>query len=40
LIFVRNDAHAESNKSCMEHRFGAPYFLYAVMCMLKILEVV
>jgi hypothetical protein len=40
LLFVRGDARAESNKSCMERQSRAPYFLYAVMRVLKIVEVV
>jgi hypothetical protein len=31
LLFVHDDACAESNRSCMERRSGAPYFLYAVL---------
>jgi hypothetical protein len=38
LIFIRGNARAESNRSCMERRSGAPYFLYAAMCALKIIE--
>jgi hypothetical protein len=32
LLFVCGDAHAESNRSYMEHRSGAPCFLYTVLC--------
>jgi hypothetical protein len=40
LLFVRGDVRAKSNRSFMERRSGAPYFLYAVMCVLKLIEVV
>jgi hypothetical protein len=40
LLFVHGDARAESNRSCMEHRSGAPFFLYAVIRILKVIEVV
>jgi hypothetical protein len=40
IAFVCDDVRAESNRSSMEHRSGAPYFLYAAMCVLKVIEVV
>jgi hypothetical protein len=38
LFFVRDDACAESNRSREVRRSVAPYFLYAVMRVLKVIE--
>jgi hypothetical protein len=38
LFFVRGNARAEISRNCMERRSGAPYFLYASMHMLKVIE--
>jgi hypothetical protein len=40
LLFVRDDACAESNRRCMERRSGDLYFLYVMMCVLKLIDVV
>jgi hypothetical protein len=40
LLFVHGDACAETNRSCMEHRLGVPCFLYAALCVQKVIEVV
>jgi hypothetical protein len=40
LLFVRGYACAESKRSCMKRQSGAPYFLYAEMCVLKVVDVV
>jgi hypothetical protein len=40
LLFVRGDGCAKSNRSCMECRSRARYFLYAAMRVLKVIEVV
>jgi hypothetical protein len=33
MFFVRGDARAESNRSCMKRRLEASYFLYTMMHM-------
>jgi hypothetical protein len=38
LLFVHGDAHAESNRSYMEHQSLVPCFLYVAMRMLKVIE--
>jgi hypothetical protein len=38
LLFVCSDAHDESNRSREVHRSGASCFLYAMMCVLKVIE--
>jgi hypothetical protein len=38
LLFIRGDARAESNRSCMECRSRAPYFMYAVIRVMKVIE--
>jgi hypothetical protein len=38
-FYARWKARMESSKSCMEHRSGAPYFLYVAMHVLKVVEV-
>jgi hypothetical protein len=40
LAFVYGDARAETNRSCTEGRSGAPYFSYAVMRVLKVINIV
>jgi hypothetical protein len=40
LAFVHADARAETNTSCTERRSGAPYISYAVMRVLKVINVV
>jgi hypothetical protein len=40
LTFVHGDVRDESNRSYMEYRSGTPYFLYAVLRVLKVIEVV
>jgi hypothetical protein len=39
LLFICGDARDESNRHCMERRSGALFFLYAVMRVLKVIEV-
>jgi hypothetical protein len=38
MLFVRGDANAESNRIREVRRSIAQYFLYAVMCVLKLIE--
>jgi hypothetical protein len=40
LLFVRDDASAESNRRCMERRSVDLYFLYVTLCVLKLIDVV
>jgi hypothetical protein len=40
IIFVCGDERAKSNRSCMERGSGAPYFLYAAIHVLKVVDVV
>jgi hypothetical protein len=40
LLFVRGDAHAKSSRCCMEYRLRVPCFLYAVMRVLKVIEII
>jgi hypothetical protein len=38
LLFVRGDACAKNNRRREVHRSVAPYFLYVVTCVLKVIE--
>jgi hypothetical protein len=39
-FYVRRKTHMKSSRSCMERRPRAPFFLYAAMHMLKVVEAV